>query len=149
MLALIQRVNHAEVNIEGRCIAAIEHGVLSLVGLERNDDENTARKLVDKIMNYRIFSDEQDRMNFDVQQSGGSVLWVSQFTLAANTHSGKRPGFESAMPPAQAEQLYAFLCRDAQSRYPQVTQSSGVFGAYMRISLENDGPVTFMLSVQT
>ncbi|WP_346796826.1 D-aminoacyl-tRNA deacylase [Halomonas sp. Bachu 37] len=143
MKALIQRVSHAEVTVAGRTVGVIDHGLLALVGVERGDDTQKADKLLHKLLHYRLFSDDEGKMNLDLQQVGGGLLLVSQFTLAAETHKGLRPGFSSAAAPEEGERLFAYLVRQATDAWPHVAQ--GEFGANMQVSLTNDGPVTFML----
>ena len=145
MIALLQRVNHAQINIAGLSHAAIGRGLLVLIGLEKNDSQDSVSKLLDRIMKYRIFPDAEGRMNLGLSDIGGELLLVSQFTLAAATNSGLRPSFSAAMPPAAAEQLYNWLVDTAQQRYSAEKVKSGIFAADMQITLENDGPVTFTL----
>ncbi len=143
MIALIQRVSEARVDVAGETIGAIDGGLLVLLGVERDDDETRLRKLADKVMKYRIFADDEGKMNLNVRQAGGSLLVVSQFTLAADTEKGLRPSFSSAAHPSEAERLYeAFVayCREQGMRV-----ETGAFGADMKVSLTNDGPVTFSL----
>ncbi|MBW3141267.1 D-aminoacyl-tRNA deacylase [Ferrimonas balearica] len=143
MIALIQRVSEARVVVAGETIGAIEGGLLVLLGVERDDDEARLRKLADKVMKYRIFSDADGKMNLNVQQAGGRLLVVSQFTLAADTEKGLRPSFSSAAHPSDAERLYeAFV---AYCRSQGMVVETGQFGADMKVSLTNDGPVTFSL----
>ncbi|ADN74317.1 D-tyrosyl-tRNA(Tyr) deacylase [Ferrimonas balearica DSM 9799] len=143
MIALIQRVSEARVVVAGETIGAIEGGLLVLLGVERDDDEARLRKLADKVMKYRIFSDADGKMNLNVQQAGGRLLVVSQFTLAADTEKGLRPSFSSAAHPSEAERLYeAFV---AYCRSQGMAVETGQFGADMKVSLTNDGPVTFSL----
>lgn len=142
MIALIQRVSEASVVVDGRVVGAIGKGLLVLLGVEKDDDEKKAHRLHEKVLSYRIFSDEQEKMNLNVQQAAGEVLIVSQFTLAANTNKGMRPSFNGA-PLAQAERLYQLFsqyCKDSGIR-----TENGVFAAEMKVSLVNDGPVTFWL----
>lgn len=146
MLGLIQRVKHASVAVDGEIVGAIEQGILLLLGVEKTDTEASADKLLDKVLAYRIFADQDNKMNCNVQQINGGVLVVSQFTLAADTRKGLRPGFSSAAPPAQAEQLYDYFVARMRDRHPQV--ATGVFAADMQVSLLNDGPVTFMLKAE-
>ncbi|RYY73630.1 MAG: D-tyrosyl-tRNA(Tyr) deacylase [Gammaproteobacteria bacterium] len=146
MLGLLQRVKNAAVNVEGKCVGKIDQGILLLLGIEKADTEVTADKLIDKILAYRMFADENNKMNSSVQQILGGVLIVSQFTLAADTNKGLRPSFSSAAPPAQAEALYNYFVARMQSKH--LTVATGIFGADMQVSLVNDGPVTFMLNVQ-
>lgn len=146
MLGLIQRVRHASVTVNEEVTGEIQQGILLLLGIQKNDTEETAVKLIDKILAYRIFSDNNNRMNCSVQQIGGGVLIVSQFTLAADTKEGLRPGFSSAAPPAQAEALYNYFVTQMRSKHAQI--ATGIFGADMQVSLINDGPVTFMLEIE-
>ena len=145
MIALLQRVNWAQVTIEGELSGRIEKGLLVLLGIEREDDEAKADKLLHKLLNYRVFSDEQGRMNLSLQDIDGQLLLVSQFTLAATTDKGMRPGFSSAMAPDKARELYDYIL--AQARQSQIAVEAGRFGADMKVALENDGPVTFSLHV--
>tara|TARA_R100001143_G_scaffold62296_2_gene65223 strand:+ start:126 stop:563 length:438 start_codon:yes stop_codon:yes gene_type:complete len=143
MLALIQRVTSASVAIEGKQTAAIEKGLLVLLGIEKADTEADAEKLLKKVLAYRVFADAQDRMNLSVQDVDGELLIVSQFTLAADTDQGLRPGFSSAKAPQEAEALYEYFLSCAVAQHDRI--QSGVFAADMQISLVNDGPVTFIL----
>lgn len=145
MIALLQRANWGQVSIDGVVCAKINKGLVVLVGVERDDNEAKADKLLHKILNYRVFSDEEGRMNLSLLDIGGELLLVSQFTLAATTDKGLRPGFSSAMLPAQAEPLYDYLL--AQARQSTLKVEAGRFGADMKVALENDGPVTFSLRV--
>lgn len=144
MIALIQRVKWANVRVEGQTIGEIDSGLLVLLGVEKHDNEAQADKLLEKVLHYRVFSDEQGKMNLNIQQAGGSLLVVSQFTLAADTQKGLRPSFSSAAAPAQAEALYHYFCQHSAERLPTQT---GQFAADMQVSLQNDGPVTFWLQV--
>jgi len=146
MLGLIQRVKKASVTVNEEVTGEIQQGILLLLGIQKNDTEETANKLIDKILAYRIFSDENNKMNCNVQQIEGGVLVVSQFTLAADTKKGLRPSFSSAAPPSQAEALYDYFVTQIRSKHPQV--ATGIFGADMQVSLINDGPVTFMLEME-
>lgn len=143
MKALLQRVRRASVEVEGQCVGKIEQGLLVFLGLEKEDGEEALAKLISRILAYRVFADEQGRMNKSVADIAGGVLLVSQFTLAADTKKGLRPGFSTAAEPARARQLYEFALADLSSKHPVV--ASGEFGADMQISLLNDGPVTFLL----
>ncbi len=143
MKALIQRVRQARVEVAGEVVGAIDQGLLVLVGVEREDDHARADKLLHKLLNYRVFSDEQGKMNRSLKDIDGGLLLVSQFTLAADTRSGLRPSFSSAAPPAQGEALYDYLLAQARQQHPQV--ACGRFGAEMQVHLVNDGPVTFLL----
>lgn len=143
MKALIQRVRQARVEVAGEVVGAIDQGLLVLVGVEREDDQARADKLLHKLLRYRVFSDEQGKMNRSLTDVGGGLLLVSQFTLAADTGSGLRPSFSSAAPPAVGEALYDYLLAQARLLHPQV--ACGRFGADMQVFLQNDGPVTFLL----
>jgi len=145
VIALIQRVKQAKVDVDGQTIGAIDKGLLVLLGVEREDDQAKMEKLATKVMSYRIFSDEDGKMNLNLKQVGGSLLVVSQFTLAADTGRGLRPSFSGAGTPEQAKQLYqAFVDYCAAQGVPVQT---GEFAADMQVSLVNDGPVTFNLQV--
>ena len=143
MIVLIQRVNWARVVIDGNTHAEIGKGLLALVAFEREDSEDNIGRMVDRLLSYRVFADAEDKMNLDLRAVQGELLLVSQFTLAASTSQGLRPGFSCAKAPAEAEPLFARLVKTAGERHP-ATQS-GVFSADMQVSLENDGPVTFIL----
>lgn len=143
MKALIQRVRHARVEVTGEVVGAIDQGLLVLVGVEREDDRAKADKLLGKLLAYRVFADDEGRMNRSLSDIGGGLLLVSQFTLAADTRSGLRPSFSNAAPPALGEELYDYLLAQARQRHPQV--ACGRFGADMQVHLQNDGPVTFLL----
>jgi D-tyrosyl-tRNA(Tyr) deacylase len=145
VIALIQRVTQAKVDVDGITIGAIDKGLLVLLGVERDDDLAKMEKLATKVMSYRIFSDENGKMNLNLQQAGGSLLVVSQFTLAADTGRGLRPSFSGAGTPDQANTLYEAFIAFCQSK--GVTTQTGEFGADMQVSLVNDGPVTFNLQV--
>jgi len=144
MLALIQRVTAAQVEIEGRIAGAIGKGLLVFLGIEKNDSREDADKLLRKVLAYRVFSDADEKMNLSVSDIGGGVLVVSQFTLAADTQRGLRPGFSSAKPPGEARDLYNYFVDQAVSNHGEV--ATGEFAADMKVSLTNDGPVTFMLN---
>jgi D-tyrosyl-tRNA(Tyr) deacylase len=143
MLALIQRVSSASVEIESRVVGAISQGLLVLLGVEKEDTKEQADKLLKKLLAYRVFSDAVGKMNLSVSDIGGGLLIVSQFTLVADTEKGLRPSFSSAKPPADAEQLYQYFVAQAESVHAEV--ATGEFAADMKVSLVNDGPVTFML----
>lgn len=143
MIALIQRVTHAKVDVADRTVAAIDHGVLALIGVQRGDQAADADRLLERLLGYRIFADPEGRMNLDLRAVRGGLLLVSQFTLAADTRSGTRPGFTTAAQPDEARALFEYLVRQAQSAHSPV--GVGEFGAHMRVSLVNDGPVTFWL----
>ncbi|MGL5048320.1 MAG: D-aminoacyl-tRNA deacylase [Shewanella sp.] len=145
MIALIQRVSRASVVVDNQTIGEIDKGLLVLLGVEQEDTREKMEKLATKVMNYRVFSDENGKMNLNLEQVGGSLLVVSQFTLAADTGRGLRPSFSGAGTPDQALGLYeAFV---AFCRAKGVTTETGQFGADMQVSLVNDGPVTFNLQV--
>ena len=144
MIALIQRVNWARVSIENKLHAEINSGLLAFIGIEKQDTPSSAQKLLDKILAYRVFSDSEGKMNLNLSEVDGGLMLVSQFTLAADTNKGLRPSFSSAMAPAQAEKLYLELLTIAATKYEKVV--SGKFAADMQVSLENNGPVTFILS---
>ncbi|AMD02550.1 D-aminoacyl-tRNA deacylase [Halomonas chromatireducens] len=143
MKALIQRVRRASVVVDQRTVGAIDRGLLALVGVEKGDDEAAADKLLHKLLHYRVFADEADKMNLDLQQVDGGLLLVSQFTLAADTRKGLRPSFSSAAPPAEGERLFHYLLDRARAAWPKV--ACGEFAANMQVELVNDGPVTFLL----
>jgi len=144
MKALIQRVSHAKVEVDGNEVGACQRGLLVLLGVEKDDDEARLDRLLDKLLRYRVFPDAEGRMNLSVKDIQGELLIVSQFTLAADTRKGTRPGFSSAAAPAEAERLYELFCQRAGA---ELTVATGQFGADMQVSLLNDGPVTFMLEV--
>ena len=143
MLALVQRVSEARVEVAGRVIGAIGPGLLVLVCAERGDTEAQADRLLAKLLKLRIFSDEAGRMNRSVQDIGGGLLLVSQFTLAADTSGGNRPSFTQAAAPGEGSRLYHYLVAQARSAHPQV--ATGEFAADMKVHLVNDGPVTIPL----
>ncbi|MEZ7491493.1 D-aminoacyl-tRNA deacylase [Pseudoalteromonas distincta] len=145
MQGLIQRVKHAKVEINNQVVGEISQGILLLLGVEKHDDTQTADKLLHKVSNYRIFTDENDKMNLSLKDIKGELLVVSQFTLAADTKKGMRPSFSSAATPSQANDLYEYFV--AQAKELGLTIATGEFGADMQVSLCNDGPVTFNLSV--
>lgn len=143
MKVLVQRALNASVVVEGDTVGAIDHGQLVLLGIEKGDTEVDAQRLADKLLKYRMFSDEEGKMNLNVQQVGGGVLLVSQFTLAAETKKGLRPGFSTAAVPSEAERLFNDFVEKVRAQYQRV--ETGRFGADMKVSFTNDGPVTFML----
>jgi D-tyrosyl-tRNA(Tyr) deacylase len=143
MLALIQRVSEASVTIDNRIQGQIGPGIMLLLGVQKDDDQAAANKLLNKVLAYRIFNDSDGKMNLSLTQTGGGLLIVSQFTLAADTRKGLRPGFSTAAPPAQGEALYDYFVSQARMQIPQL--ATGQFGADMQVTLTNDGPVTFML----
>ena len=143
MIGLLQRVAQASVEVGDERVASIGPGLLVLVGVRPDDSEASAVRLLDRLLHYRIFADDTGRMNLSLLQTLGDLLLVPQFTLAADTHKGLRPGFSTAAPPEQGRQLFDFLAQTARTRRDRV--ETGVFGAHMRVSLVNDGPVTFWL----
>lgn len=143
MKALVQRVRSARVEVDGEVIGEIGTGVLVLLGVERRDDERGARALAKKVAGYRLFSDQQGKMNLDLLSTGGEALVVSQFTLAADTRKGRRPGFSEAAPPDTGRALYECFVEALASL--GVPVATGRFGADMQVHLINDGPVTFLL----
>ena len=143
MKGLLQRVRGARVEVEGEIVGSIDRGLLVLVAVEPGDTREHADKLLHKLLNYRVFSDPQGKMNLSLKDIGGGLLLVSQFTLAADTRSGLRPSFSSAAPPAHGEALYDYLLARARDQHPEV--ACGRFGAEMQVHLVNDGPVTFLL----
>ncbi len=145
MIGLIQRVRWAKVEVDGQIISQIEQGLLALIGMQKDDQTMQADKLLHKLLNYRIFADDDDKMNLSVRDIQGGLLLVPQFTLAADTRKGMRPSFSCAKPPAEAEQLFNYLLSEAQNQYPRI--QAGKFGADMQVSLLNDGPVTFSLNI--
>ncbi|MGE6168882.1 D-aminoacyl-tRNA deacylase [Aeromonas media] len=145
MIALIQRVSEASVTVEGEVTGAIGQGLLVLLGVEQGDDEAKADKLLHKVSGYRIFSDAEGKMNLNVGQVGGSLLVVSQFTLAADTGKGMRPSFSGGAHPSDAERLYDYFV--ARARESCVPTETGRFADDMKVRLLNDGPVTFWLQV--
>lgn len=145
MKGLIQRVSHASVKVDGEITGAIDQGILLLLGVEKDDDQAKADKLLKKVLNYRIFPDAEGKMNLSLADTGGGLLVVSQFTLVADTRKGLRPGFSSGASPAQGEALYDYFVEQAQGNHEIV--ATGRFGADMKVELLNDGPVTFLLEV--
>jgi len=144
VIALIQRVTRAEVVVSGSTIASIGRGIVALVGVQRGDGEPEATRLAERVLAYRIFADHAGKMNVSLKDSGGELLAVPQFTLAADTNSGLRPSFSSAAAPADSELLFVKFTEKAAEAVPVAT---GRFGADMQVSLVNDGPVTFWLEV--
>ena len=143
MLALIQRVSHARVAVDGETVGEIGPGLLALVGVEPGDGDAQVARMCDRLLGYRVFADAQGRMNLGLADTGGGLLLVSQFTLAADTGSGMRPGFSTAAPPEAAEPVFNRLVEACRARHAGV--ETGRFGAHMEVSLVNDGPVTFLL----
>lgn len=146
MRGLIQRVKSASVAVNEEEVGAIGQGILLLLGIEKHDTKSSADKLLDKVLAYRIFSDEDGKMNCNLQQINGELLIVSQFTLAADTRKGLRPGFSTAAPPVLAQELYDYFVTCSRARHPSI--ATGIFAADMQVSLINDGPVTFMLQTE-
>ena len=143
MQGLIQRVSHANVTVDDKIVGAIERGLLLLLGVEKEDTQANLEKLLNKVLNYRVFPDEQGKMNLSVRDINGGLLVVSQFTMAADTAKGLRPSFTAAGAPELAEKLYQQFVEAARLQLDQV--ACGVFAANMQVSLCNDGPVTFLL----
>ncbi len=146
MKAVIQRVNYACVKVDGETVGECKKGYLVLLGVGKGDDESTARKLCDKIVKMRIFKDENGKINLSLPQVGGEMLVVSQFTLYANCTHGNRPEFLASAPPDEANRLYEYFVSYAKTQIEKV--STGVFGADMKVSLENDGPFTICLDTE-
>lgn len=143
MRALVQRVTSASVEVEGKQVGSINTGLLVLLGVAPDDGKAELEKLAERLLNYRIFSDDQGRMNLSLNDVGGELLIVSQFTLCADTSKGLRPGFSTAAPPELADSLYQDFVGYCSQQAAKV--ETGIFGADMQVSLVNDGPVTFML----
>jgi len=146
MIALLQRVSTAQVSVGGETIGAIGHGLLGCVGVVRDDDRAQADRLLQRVLDYRVFADAQDRMNLSLRQAGGGLLLVPQFTLAADTDRGNRASFSHACAPEQAAALFEYLLAQAAAAHAPL--AAGRFGAHMQVSLVNDGPVTFWLESQ-
>ena len=144
MKALIQRVAHASVTVEGQVVGRIHRGLLVFLGIDAEDDNAVADRLLSKVLNYRVFPDENGHMNLSVQDIKGQLLIVSQFTLSASTNKGLRPSFSDAKAPALAEPLYAYFVEQATKH---IAVETGEFGADMKVELLNEGPVTFLLSM--
>lgn len=145
MIALIQRVASANVVVDGKMISNIGPGLLLFLGVEQNDNQQKADRLCERVLGYRIFSDEDGKMNLNVQQAGGSLLVVSQFTLVADTQKGMRPSFSRGALPSEAERLYLYFIGQCLER--GIETQAGEFAADMKVALVNDGPVTFWLQV--
>lgn len=145
MIGLLQRVSQAEVRVDGLIVGRIGTGLLVLVGVQRGDAEGQADRLLERLLTYRVFPDDEDRMNRSLQDVGGGLLLISQFTLAADTRKGTRPGFSPAAEPEEGRRLFDYLTARARERHGQV--ETGRFGAHMEVTLTNDGPVTFWLEV--
>ncbi|MBJ2137580.1 D-tyrosyl-tRNA(Tyr) deacylase [Paraglaciecola chathamensis] len=145
MIGLIQRVSEAKVTVDEQVTGQIEQGIVLLLGVEKDDNEEKAKKLFERVLNYRIFSDENGKMNLNLKQVGGGLLVVSQFTLVAQTNKGNRPGFSQGASPQLGEALYNYFVELGKNS--EINCETGCFGANMQVSLVNDGPVTFSLSV--
>lgn len=145
MIALLQRVTEASVTVDGRLIGMISKGLMVLLGVEKGDNDDVAERLLNKLMKYRVFSDEEDKMNLSLQDIDGQLLIVPQFTLAANTQKGLRPSFSSAAKPEDGENMFNYVVSLAKQSNCLI--QTGQFGADMKVSLVNDGPVTFWLQV--
>jgi D-tyrosyl-tRNA(Tyr) deacylase len=143
LIGLLQRVSGAFVEIEGVEIARIGTGLVVLIAIERDDDEAVASRLLDRLLNYRVFPDKAGRMNKSILDAGGALLLVPQFTLAADTRKGLRPGFSTAAPAQEGRRLFEVLLELARRRMPGA--QAGIFGANMQVTLTNDGPVTFWI----
>lgn len=143
MITIIQRVSKAEVRVNNEIVGKIEKGTLALIAVEKEDTPKHAERLLERILNYRIFADSNDRMNLSLRDISGGLLLVPQFTLAADTQKGNRPSFSSAANPEYGRQIFDYLEQFALNNYPPV--QFGRFGADMQVSLINDGPVTFLL----
>ena len=145
MIGLLQRVSHAEVEIDGARVGKIGSGLMVLVCAERGDGESEADRLLERLLGYRVFADAEGKMNLSLRDVRGALLLVPQFTLAADTHKGMRPSFTPAAAPADGERLFDYIVARAQAAHAAV--ESGRFGAHMQVSLTNDGPVTIWLRV--
>ncbi len=145
MITVIQRVSRANVSVKNEIIAEIGQGIMALIAIQKNDSEKQADRLLQRILNYRIFADENDRMNLSLIDINGGLLLVPQFTLAADTQKGNRPSFTSAATPELGKTLFEYLLGESQKLHPSV--ACGLFGADMQVALINDGPVTFTLQV--
>ena len=143
MIALLQRVTQAQVTVEAESVGVIGPGLLAFIGVERGDTPTQADRLLDRLLGYRVFADSAGKMNRSLVETGGGLLLVSQFTLAADTDKGMRPSFTPAAAPMEGERLFNFLLAQAHQRHAPV--AAGRFGAHMQVSLTNDGPVTFWL----
>jgi D-aminoacyl-tRNA deacylase len=145
MIALLQRVSEASVKVDGNIVGCIDKGLMVLVCAERGDTEKQTDALLNRLLAYRVFNDENGKMNLSVSAVSGGLLLVPQFTLAADTNSGTRPSFSPAAPPDEGKRLFDHFVAQAKTKHPQV--ETGVFGADMKVALVNDGPVTFWLQV--
>lgn len=147
MLTIIQRVTEAKVVVNNITLGEINQGIMALVAIEKQDSEKEAERLLNRILNYRIFADENDKMNLSLRDMNGGLLIIPQFTLAANTQSGNRPSFSAAATPEKGLHLFNHFCELASKTYPSA--EFGQFGADMQVSLINNGPVTFTLKVNS
>ena len=145
MIGLLQRVHKASVSVANKEIASINQGLLVFVGIERGDTQVQANRLLTRLLGYRVFADNDDKMNLSLQDINGGLLLVPQFTLAAETHKGMRPSFASAASPQQGQNLFDYFCSQAQQQHDIV--KTGQFGADMQVTLTNNGPVTFWLQI--
>lgn len=145
MIGLLQRVSEARVTVAGETVGIIDRGLLVLVGVEQGDDAARADRLLERLLGYRVFPDADGKMNLSLHDTGGGLLLVPQFTLAADTRKGMRPSFTPAAAPEAGQQLFEYLVEQARARHPDV--ACGCFGVDMQVSLTNDGPVTFWLQV--
>ncbi len=145
MIGLLQRVSEASVSIDKQIVGQISRGLLVLVGVEKNDSETQADRLLERLLGYRVFPDAEDKMNLSLIDIQGGLLLVPQFTLAADTQKGRRPSFSSAASPDKGQELFQYMVKKAQAIHFDV--ATGRFGADMQVSLTNDGPVTFWLHV--
>jgi D-tyrosyl-tRNA(Tyr) deacylase len=146
VIGLLQRVSEASVRIDGECVGAIGAGLLALVGVQPHDSEASAERLLERLLTYRVFADDAGRMNRALRDTGGGLLLVPQFTLAADTRSGTRAGFSTAAPPAHAHALFVHLADRARAAHGDV--ACGRFGAEMKVALVNEGPVTFWIEAR-
>jgi D-tyrosyl-tRNA(Tyr) deacylase len=146
VIALLQRVSAAQVDIDGAVVGGIGHGLLVLLGVEAGDTAAEADRLLERVLNYRVFNDDAGKMNLSLRDVGGGLLLVPQFTLAADTRKGLRPGFSTAAPPEQGRTLFEHVVARAEAMHAQV--ATGRFGADMQVTLTNDGPVTFWLQLR-
>ena len=143
MITLLQRVSEASVEVEGKSIANIGEGMMVLIAVQPDDDQSTAQHFLNRLLNYRVFSDAEDKMNLSLIDIQGELLLVPQFTLAANTRKGRRPSFTSAATPAHGQAIFEIMVKLARAQYARV--ESGKFGANMQVQLVNSGPVSFLL----
>jgi D-tyrosyl-tRNA(Tyr) deacylase len=145
VIGLLQRITQARVDVNGETLGAVGAGLLVLIGVQRGDSEQQADRLLERVLSFRVFPDEDDKMNRDIRDVGGGLLLVPQFTLAADTRKGTRASFNTAAPPGKSQFLFDYLLDQAQQLHEPV--GAGQFGAHMLVSLTNDGPVTFWLEV--